>query len=258
MANITQERYLASLESISALGFAGKSGSVLLKSADGLLVLKTISKDEAKFLRKILSQYQEYMAANPHSYLTQFWGLYKVLRSPIEKVNFVVMKNTMYTSKKIHERYDLKGSTVGRTTDEENARRSRIVLKDLNFNRQLKLGDERRKVFLDQVEKDTNFLEQFEIIDYSLIVGVHYLSDPPEKKDVQTFPVIGEICAMDKDMQPLDEVYFLGIIDMLQPYNLRKQMEYGIKSIRYGTGISVIPPTQYANRFLSFINSVVE
>jgi hypothetical protein len=49
-------RYLAALESISALGFAGKSGSVLLKSADGLLVLKTISKDEAKFLRKIMPQ----------------------------------------------------------------------------------------------------------------------------------------------------------------------------------------------------------
>ena len=50
-------RYLAALESISALGFAGKSGAVLLKSADGLLVLKTISKDEAKFLRKIMPQF---------------------------------------------------------------------------------------------------------------------------------------------------------------------------------------------------------
>lgn len=103
------------------------------------------------------------MAANPHTYLTQFWGLYKVIRSPIEKVNFVVMKNTMYTAKKIHERYanrrcktlidplyryDLKGSTVGRTTDEENVRRSRIVLKDLNFNRQIKLNADRRKVFV--------------------------------------------------------------------------------------------------------------
>eukprot|EP00026_Physarum_polycephalum_P003300 Phypoly_transcript_03310.p1 GENE.Phypoly_transcript_03310~~Phypoly_transcript_03310.p1 ORF type:complete len:697 (+),score=142.42 Phypoly_transcript_03310:316-2406(+) len=257
-SGVPQDRYLAALESISALGFAGKSGSVLLKSADGLLVLKTISKDEAKFLRKIMPQFLAYFKANPKTYLTRFWGLYKVIRSPIEKVNFVVMKNAFFTSKKIHERYDLKGSTVGRATDEENVRRSRIVLKDLNFNRQLKLGPERGKVFLAQLEKDTDFLQKFDIIDYSLIVGVHYLADAPTKDPAKEYPIEGEIQAMDKETQLIDEIYFINIIDMLQPYNIRKTLEYGIKSIRYGNGISVIPPENYAARFLNFIQSVVE
>jgi len=231
---------------------------VLLKSADGLLVLKTISKDEANFLRKIMPQIQAYMKANPKTYLTRFWGLYKVIRSPIEKVNFVVMKNAFFTTKKIHERYDLKGSTVGRTTDEENVRRSRIVLKDLNFNRQLKLGPDRAKMFLAQLEKDTYFLQKFEIIDYSLIVGVHYLSETPTKEPRKEYPIEGEIQAIDKENQLTDEIYFLAIIDMLQPYNIRKQMEHGIKSLRYGPGISVVPPENYAARFLNFIQSVVE
>lgn len=40
------------------------------------------------------------------------------------------------------------------------------------------------------------------------------------------------------------------LLDMLQPYNIRKQMEYNIKSLRYGQGISVIPPVQYLYSFL--------
>jgi hypothetical protein len=35
------------------------------------------------------------------------------------------------------------------------------------------------------------------------------------------------------DNSPGDELYFLGIIDILTPYSLKKRLEHGIKSIQY-------------------------
>ena len=51
---------------------------------------------------------------------------------------------------------------------------------------------------------------------------------------------------------------FGGIIDILQQYGTRKQLEHGYKSIRYHDereGISVTDPASYAARFSKFILS---
>lgn len=55
------------------------------------------------------------------------------------------------------------------------------------------------------------------------------------------------------------ETYFAGIIDILQPYNLRKQLEHGFKSMRYdGETISAVHPDAYAKRFMEFMRKVVD
>jgi len=49
-------------------------------------------------------------------------------------------------------------------------------MKDQDFDRLRKtiaLGPEKRKLFLEQVEKDVALLEQLGIMDYSLLVGIH-------------------------------------------------------------------------------------
>jgi 1-phosphatidylinositol-4-phosphate 5-kinase len=277
MAGIDTETFRQSLGSVTALGFSGKSGSVLLRSADNLLVLKTISTEESAFLRRILSQYSDYMKRHPNTILTRFWGLYKVIKSPVVKVSFIVMKNAFSSGHKIHERYDLKGSRVGRHSGEENLRLSRVMLKDLDLcqmNRRIRLGPARRQHFLDQVTSDCKFLEKFDIIDYSLILGIHYTDDTPEtvgaggeldeaqeearRAQTHTERLYGEIRAKNDNNEAIEEMYFMTIIDFLQPYNLRKQLEYNVKSIRYGDDMSVIPPSQYASRFISFITAVAD
>ena len=37
----------------------------------------------------------------------------------------------------------------------------------------------------------------------------------------------------DQNNNPCNEIYFMGIIDILQPYNLRKIAEHSFKSLRY-------------------------
>jgi len=53
------------------------------------------------------------------------------------------------------------------------------------------------------------------------------------------------------------EIYFMGIIDILQPYNLRKRIETGLKGLRYDKeGISAVAPDLYARRFVDFMKRV--
>jgi 1-phosphatidylinositol-4-phosphate 5-kinase len=87
------------------------------------------------------------------------------------------MGNVFPPNKDIHEVYDLKGSTFGRYSDEELAKSNpHTVLKDLNWinrHRQLQLGPEKSEFFLAQIQRDVSFLKTMQIMDYSLLVGVH-------------------------------------------------------------------------------------
>jgi len=89
----------------------------------------------------------------------------------------VIMNNLFPPHRDIHETYDLKGSTVGREYPEEKAARNpRAVLKDLNWiNRgnMLELGPEKRALLAEQLRRDSEFLKQANVMDYSLLVGIH-------------------------------------------------------------------------------------
>ena len=68
------------------------------------------------------------------------------------------MGNVFPPNKDIHEVYDLKGSIVGRSIPEEEAKNNpRAVMKDLNWldrGRKLHLGPDKMKLFIEQMEKD--------------------------------------------------------------------------------------------------------
>ena len=87
------------------------------------------------------------------------------------------MNNIFPPHRDIHETYDLKGSTVGREYPEDKAEKNpRAVLKDLNWiNRRktLELGPEKRAYLSVQLERDAEFLKKVNVMDYSLLVGIH-------------------------------------------------------------------------------------
>uniref|UniRef100_A0A453I016 1-phosphatidylinositol-4-phosphate 5-kinase n=1 Tax=Aegilops tauschii subsp. strangulata TaxID=200361 RepID=A0A453I016_AEGTS len=75
----------------------------------------------------------------------------------------------------IHRRFDLKGSSLGRTTDKPQAEIDEYTtLKDLDLNFIFRLQKQWFEEFRRQVDKDCEFLEQEKIMDYSLLVGVHF------------------------------------------------------------------------------------
>lgn len=54
-----------------------------------------------------------------------------------------------------------------------------------------------------------------------------------------------------------DVVLYLGIIDILQEYNMGKKIEHAYKSLQFDSlSISAVDPTFYSKRFLEFIQKV--
>lgn len=195
--------YLMSLTSkyiLSELGSPGKSGSFFYFSRDYKYIIKTIHHAEHKFLRKILKDYYEHVEQNPNTLLSQFYGLHRVKIPYGRKIHFVVMNNLFPPHRDIHQTFDLKGSTIGRDFKEEDlARNPRATLKDLNWlrrNLHLEFGPEKKRLFIEQMERDVELLKRLKIMDYSLLVGIHDLEKGNQEnlrdKTLQVFQPGGE------------------------------------------------------------------
>lgn len=180
--------YLVSLTGkyiLSELGSPGKSGSFFYFSRDYKYIIKTIHHAEHKFLRKILKDYYNHVNENPNTLLSQFYGLHRVKMPYGKKIHFVVMNNLFPPHRDIHQTFDLKGSTIGRDYKEENlAKNPRATLKDLNWLRRkqhLMLGMEKKRLFLEQLHRDVRLLQRLQIMDYSLLIGIHDLEKGNEE-----------------------------------------------------------------------------
>ncbi|KAG2008781.1 1-phosphatidylinositol-4-phosphate 5-kinase [Coprinopsis cinerea AmutBmut pab1-1] len=172
--------YLLSLTAkyiLSELGSPGKSGSFFYFSRDYRFIIKTIRHSEAKFLLKILKQYYDHVQENPHTLLSRFYGLHRVKLPHGRKIHFVIMNNLFPPHKDIHETFDLKGSTVGREYPEDKAAQNpRAVLKDMNWinrGKTLDFGPEKQAFLIEQIRRDSEFLKEISVMDYSLLVGIH-------------------------------------------------------------------------------------
>ncbi|KAJ2063206.1 Phosphatidylinositol-4-phosphate 5-kinase, partial [Coemansia sp. S155-1] len=64
----------------------------------------------------------------------------------------------------------------------------------------------------------------------------------------------GGILSADPNDDPAQFIYYLGVIDILTPYNMVKRTEHIVKAIVHdGSQISAINPRKYGLRFLRFM-----
>lgn len=97
-------------------------------------------------------------------------------------------------------------------------------------------------------------------MDYSLLVGVRFLKAGEQSffiNDIEAmsynFP-FGPFRGSNGDGTYYQVEYYVGIIDILQPYNARKKVENALKRIRESQQeISCVDPVTYASRFLQFL-----
>ncbi|KAI8820749.1 uncharacterized protein EV422DRAFT_496571 [Fimicolochytrium jonesii] len=178
--NVDPAEYLLSVTGkyiLSELGSPGKSGSFFYYSSDYRYIIKTIKRAEKKAFMRIIHWYYEHCRINQNTTLCRILGLHRVKLKGHRKLHFIVMLNVFPGNKDIHEMYDLKGSTVGREFPEELAKDDpRAVLKDINWmnrGRKLELGPKKAQLLTEQLEKDVKFLADHNIMDYSLLVGIH-------------------------------------------------------------------------------------
>jgi 1-phosphatidylinositol-4-phosphate 5-kinase len=132
-----------------------------------------------------LKDYYNHVQENPNTLLSQFYGLHRVKIPYGRKIHFVVMNNLFPPHRDIHRTFDLKGSTIGRDfKEEELAANPRATLKDLNWlrrNLHLEFGPTKKKMFIEQMQKDVKLLQRLHIMDYSLLVGIHDLEKGNEE-----------------------------------------------------------------------------
>lgn len=280
LSNIDEADYMLSLAGeFNYIEFLAnsKSGQFFFYSHDRRYMIKTLTKQESKLLRKMLPAYFTHLSSNPHSFLIRFYGLHRVkMKSLRSKTYFVVMSSVFYTKLPIEIKYDLKGSTIGRFTPKDQCKKG-SVQKDLNFvqnNTRINLQDEYITIFHDTLVADVNFLKSQNIMDYSLLIGIHHIKRKKSKSknsigeelDLYNDPNLSEYSNTGSLFQSYhggirsynDQgyVFFMGIIDILQEYNIGKHAETFFKSFSHNKQeLSSVDPELYAERFLNFILS---
>ncbi len=159
----------------------GKSGSFFYFTRDRRYIIKTVTAFEERFLQKIAYRYYNHIREHPDSLIVRVFGLHKVRLAPEQGyITVVVMDNIFYTQDllRIHERYDLKGSTVGRRVLKGNRSRAtfRGTLKDLDLDKRIVIGPDAKQQLMEQLRQDIAFLTGCKIMDYSLLLGIHHHS----------------------------------------------------------------------------------
>jgi 1-phosphatidylinositol-4-phosphate 5-kinase len=213
----------------------------------------------------------------------------------------------------ITERFDLKGSTVGRECSQEERRSkgANAVLKDLDLKREVEdelktanEGDRNRKrtisrhgicigwkhklALMAQLERDVDLLCRCNVLDYSLLVGVvdmettkggrrikessraciprciqslfRWMDFPMPYYGAEMTPVDGgALSSLRGTRKGKQVIYYLGVIDFLQPWTVKKRLERDLKGLAgYDkSAISCVAPTDYADRFLKFFDAHV-
>ncbi|XP_025082171.1 phosphatidylinositol 4-phosphate 5-kinase type-1 alpha-like isoform X3 [Pomacea canaliculata] len=321
---IQPEDFMLSLcdEPLSELSNPGASGSIFYTTHDDEFIIKTVQHKEADFLQKLLPGYFLNISQNKRTLLPKFYGLY-CYQCGGKNIRFVVMNNLLPSTVKLHEKYDLKGSTYKRKASKHERAKSVPTRKDLDFlelhSEGLMLERDTYEALIKTLQRDCRVLESFKIMDFSLLVGVYNLDQAAKEKSKSqaqsassetstggpdpTFnssdakPVRGMSLSRGKSFKtrigqystPMESIQansdiadklddedvppggipaknirgerlllYLGIIDILQSYRLKKRLEHTMKAMVIdGDTISVHRPSFYAQRFMSFMATQV-
>jgi hypothetical protein len=69
----------------------------------------------------------------------------------------------------------------------------------------------------------------------------------------------GGFRSTDENDQPTGQLYFMGIIDILTPYDMKKKTEHYWKSMTQDKhGISAVKPSEYGHRFASYMVKTIQ
>ena len=178
---------------------------------------------------------------------------------------------------------DYNDKSMRRYSSVEVWKRSKI-LKDLDWIQDeqiIKIGKIRTSFFLGQLDKDLKFLIKMNVMDYSLLIGIHFRKEIKyESNDArwtmgklfryenggmcydrseEKHDTINTIKHKEVHIPQKDAIYFTGIIDFLQVYTSKKKIETFVKGLATDKNkISSIDPDSYAKRLYSFIEKCTQ
>eukprot|EP00435_Cladocopium_sp_Y103_P070669 s656_g35.t1 len=220
-----------------------KSGELFLFSSDRRFIIKTLSSKELILLMRMMPAYLDHIQRYPRSLIVRYAGLYLIQRGE-QFLHFVVMKSVFDPQIPLHLKFDLKGSLYKRRKKAQES-----VGKDedwVHSGHRLNLPLEVQREFCAQHELDAQLLESFKMMDYSVLVGVHFVEQDPFNDFLE--PGWGD------GYLDCKEVYLVGIIDHSIKYGIKKQAE-NLLRVAQGTSdrASCVSADTYAERQLHFL-----
>ncbi|CAI8619240.1 unnamed protein product [Vicia faba] len=260
-------------DSLREMSSPGKSGSIFYLTQDDRFIIKTVKKSEVKVLTRMLPSYYQHVCKYKNTLVTAFLGAHCIKPVGGQKIRFIVMGNVFCSEYRIHKRFDLKGSSHGRITDKPREEIDETTtLKDLDLNFVFRLEQSWFQELKWQLDRDCEFLEAEGIMDYSLLIGLHFRDDhsvdetessPRDmlsagKRDmhdddthIPRGPLIrlgmnmparaARMCSGKSNNSTLsseisseisDVILYFGIIDILQDYDISKRIEHAYKSLQ--------------------------
>ena len=248
----------------------GRSGSFFFYSHDRKFIIKTITNEEKETMDKILVNYYNYMKSFNTTLITKIYGIYTVVIKNASSVNVILMQNLFGCSPiHIQRMFDLKGSSVQRKTKNVQKWKKDQVLKDMDYQwltqvepKLINFSNEDIQEIKKNMENDVNFLRRLSLMDYSLLF---IIVDYPNKIDPDYKQIVGLLDDPKYKGHVYESftkefIYIIGIIDYLQIYNFRKNMETFAKGIYFGKEknmISCVEPNYYGERFQDFMKKNV-
>lgn len=127
-------------------------------------------------MHSLLKQYHPFIVErHGKTLLPQYLAMYRLTVDNVEHY-MVLMRNVFTGHLRVHKKYDLKGSTVDREASGKEKQKKDPTLKDndfLNDGIKIVIGEEARAGLLETLRADVEFLARNEIMDYSLLLGIH-------------------------------------------------------------------------------------
>ncbi|KAI0209953.1 Phosphatidylinositol 4-phosphate 5-kinase type-1 alpha [Lamellibrachia satsuma] len=171
---------------LTELSNPGASGSIFYITDDEEFIIKTLQHKEAEFLQKLLPGYYMNLVQNTRTLLPKFYGLF-CYQCGGKNIRFIVMNNLLPLSVRLHEKYDLKGSSYKRRASKREKAKHCPTLKDLDFLANhpdgIYLESDTYSALINTIQRDCRVLQSFQIMDYSLLVGIHNLDQALRDKN---------------------------------------------------------------------------
>ena len=242
------------------MGFSKVFSKDRKTSRIGAFIIKEMKGDDHKSMLDFCNEYCAHIAKG-NSFISAFY--YHFYHEERQQ-NFIVMNNCMPGGGFL-DMYDLKGGTaddktqkldgvkineihkrcwspmncgIGITQERRDYFEGKKRAKRMVFT----VTKENREIIVQRIKNDTDFLKRCNWMDYSLLVGA--------KRDPSLFcvgvtpdqPYIG------KTKEHEAQAYYIGIIDFLQGWNMKKAIAHYLKMCA-PKPLSTVNPRRYGDRF---------
>ena len=222
----------------------------IIFSHDKKYIIKSISENEYELLVSILTNYYNHIINNKKDLLLLielYLGLYSISIPTLNiKSYFILETNIFYTENKINinQIYDLKGCSLRQCSNGKNP------LNDIDFidkKEIIKLNQQDKLLIYQSLIKDTNFLCDNNLSNYSFFIG--------KGENINNELLIKDSGYLSSDKK---YIYYFGIIDILTCYSGKKKIEHLLKSFTQNGEASVKPPSEYKERLRKFVKEIMK